>query len=103
MKDIPPLHPGSTTPPGRLARPAPGATPASPSRPAPPPDAAPTDRVELSEAANRYEPVTEPTGASEERIREIRSEIATGRYITDDKIDVVVDRLLEVLLGENQA
>lgn len=54
--------------------------------------AEPVEWVELSDYAE-----VEGGGVTETRIAEVRREIAAGRYITDDKLDVVVGRLLDVL------
>lgn len=63
------------------------------------PAAIPEDRVEISEAAASYRPDPVSVGISQQRIDEIRALIAEGRYLTPDKIDVVVDRLHEELFG----
>ena len=57
------------------------------------------DRVELSAAARDFEPRSQAVRATEERIQDLRERIAAGTYLTDDKIDYVVDRLHEELLG----
>ena len=57
------------------------------------------DRVELSAAARDFEPQSQAARAIEERIQDLRERIAAGTYLTDDKIDYVVDRLPEELLG----
>jgi anti-sigma28 factor (negative regulator of flagellin synthesis) len=53
------------------------------------------DRVELSEAAVNYDPEAEETA----RITRIRSQIAEGTYLTPEKIDAAIEKLLEELLG----
>ncbi|MGD8453525.1 MAG: hypothetical protein PVJ57_17060 [Phycisphaerae bacterium] len=55
-----------------------------------------SDRVELSEAARTYE----ADSAADVRIRDLRAQIAADEYITDDMLDVVVDRLHEELFGK---
>lgn len=62
-----------------------------------PPPAPGGDQVELSESAANYDPETEAARAMEMRIESIRAQIAEDQYITPDKIDIVVERLLEEL------
>ena len=52
------------------------------------------DVVELSDAARSYR-----SGVSAERLAEVRKLIQNNAYITDDKLDVVVDRLHTELFG----
>ncbi len=52
------------------------------------------DRVELSSEAR-----AEQLKGSTERIVQIRAELAAGTYLTDDKLDVAIDRLTRELLG----
>ena len=64
----------------------------------PPPERTATDRVELSASDD-----AEPVGGGDLRVREIRARIAAGTYVTDHKIEVVVDRLLALFRTEGQA
>lgn len=57
------------------------------------------DRVELSAAARDFEPRSQAVRATEEAHSGPARCIAAGIYLTDDKIDYVVDRLHEELLG----
>lgn len=61
---------------------------------------APTaDRVEISEMAQLLSTL-EPEGQSRvraEKVAEIREALANGTYETEDKIDYVVSRLMDVL------
>lgn len=58
----------------------------------------PTDAVELSAAAAEFDgpPPPPPMDA---RVAEIRQQIADGSYLTEDKLEVAVDRLFEMLTG----
>jgi anti-sigma28 factor (negative regulator of flagellin synthesis) len=62
-----------------------------------PPDGG--DRVEISELAQLLSSLDPDRQASirTEKVTEIRSAIANGTYETDDKIDYVVGRLMDVL------
>lgn len=57
------------------------------------------DRVELSAAARDFDARRTGEGHLDERIRGLRAQIASGTYLTPDKIDYVVDRLHEELFG----
>ena len=57
------------------------------------------DRVELSQAAVEYDPQVEADRAMETRIASVRAEIAAGTYLTDEKINAVVDKLYKQLVG----
>ncbi|MEW6199710.1 MAG: hypothetical protein AB1601_13735 [Planctomycetota bacterium] len=63
----------------------------SPESPAAP--GQPHDRVDWSPRATD----DIPTSDMEQRIADIRKQIAEGTYETPDKIDIVVERLLELL------
>ncbi len=56
-----------------------------------------TDRVELSAEALRYG--REETGAEAARVARIRAQIASGTYLTPEKLDATVERLMEEVLG----
>ena len=53
----------------------------------------PDDQLELSRAARSFDASTGATSAADERIRTLREQIAAGTYVTDDKLNYVVDRL----------
>lgn len=57
------------------------------------------DRVELSVAATSYDPEAEAVGAMEQRISDIRAQIADGTYLTPEKLDAAIERLCEDLVG----
>lgn len=57
--------------------------------------ASPADEIELSSAAQ-----SQADAPLDEHVARVRAEIQSGDYLTDDKIDVVVDRLMDELLGE---
>ena len=59
----------------------------------------PADSVELSDAAANYDPQTAAEAAMQKRIATIRTQIAADTYLTDDKLNAVVDRLFEELSG----
>jgi hypothetical protein len=78
-----------------------------PPRPGPAADGAPTpvawkelqDRVEISR-----ESLAAAARASEQaRVREIRAQIAAGTYLTEEKLDVVVRRLGDLLGREGRS
>ncbi len=57
------------------------------------------DRVELSSAAQTYDPAAAGDLAMQRKITDIRAQIEAGTYLTDDKIDAVVQRLHTELFG----
>jgi len=61
--------------------------------------AAADDRVELSAAARQHEEDAAAAPILDERIRDLRQRITEGTYVTDDKLDYVVDQLYATLLG----
>lgn len=56
------------------------------------------DSVELSSAA-RTEVASADDAVREDLVQRVRAEIEAGTYLTDDKLDVVVDRLHRELRG----
>jgi hypothetical protein len=58
-----------------------------------PTNLSPDDQVELSGAARSFDGTTDAPNAMDERIRTLREQIAAGVYLTDDKLNHVVDRL----------
>ena len=62
-------------------------------------DTAADDRVELSAAAANYDPQAEAAQAMDQRIQDIRAQIADGTYLTPEKLDVAVERLYQDLFG----
>jgi anti-sigma28 factor (negative regulator of flagellin synthesis) len=63
----------------------------------PPQDLGPVDRVEISETAQALSLADPGAGIRAEKVAEIRQAIADGTYLTEDKIAIAADRLLEVL------
>jgi anti-sigma28 factor (negative regulator of flagellin synthesis) len=59
----------------------------------------PQDRVELSAASERASE-SSVSSATDQRIRDIRAQIAAGTYLTPDKIDVAAERLHEQIFGQ---
>ncbi len=57
------------------------------------------DQVELSAAARDAGSTSGDELRMQQRIAEIRRQIASDSYVTDDKLDAVVDRLVKELLG----
>ena len=55
------------------------------------------DRVEISETARFLSTLERGGDIRVDKVLAIREAIADGTYETDDKIDVTVDRLIEVL------
>ena len=54
------------------------------------------DRVELSEAARNHE--DQPV--RNELVSRVRTEIASDAYLTDEKIDATIEKLLSALNGD---
>lgn len=63
----------------------------------------PQDQVEISEAAQLLSKMSQLPEIRQDKVDEIRQAILQGDYETPDKIDVVVDRLLQELSGEPEA
>lgn len=53
------------------------------------------DELQLSDAARLVEQVRDVPEIRQDRIDQIRSEIAAGTYETDDKLEMAVGRLLD--------
>lgn len=81
------LHGPQSIGPPHLMRNSPPATPST----AP----APTDSVEISEAARRASEVQSPDGIRWDRVEAIRRQIAEGTYETEEKLSIALDRLLD--------
>jgi negative regulator of flagellin synthesis FlgM len=62
---------------------------------APPASAAPTDSVEISEAARRASEMQSADGVRWDRVESIRRQIAEGTYETEQKLGIALDRLLD--------
>jgi negative regulator of flagellin synthesis FlgM len=92
MTDIPPIN-GT----GRL----PGSSPVErlrSTREAPPgTSSAPVDRVEISDTAQALSSLDPDSSVRAEKVAEIRDAIANGTYLTDEKISIAADRLLDTL------
>lgn len=95
MTDISSIGHGSVGPAGGFHRTAsPASTDPSADRPTRPgTDAA--DRVELSEHARFMNQLRDMPDVRTERVEEIRQQIADGNYLTDHKLDVAINRLME--------
>lgn len=55
------------------------------------------DRLEISETGQLLSSLDSGLGIRADRVAEIRKAIADGTYETEHKLDVTVDRLLDVL------
>jgi anti-sigma28 factor (negative regulator of flagellin synthesis) len=95
MNDIPPIKTASAVN---------GIAPQKPVEPArqPATDAG-EDRVEISEAGQLLSSLEHDAGIRAEKVARIRDEILNGTYETDDKVEVTVERLLDVLRGLGSA
>ncbi|MBI5863336.1 MAG: flagellar biosynthesis anti-sigma factor FlgM [Planctomycetes bacterium] len=56
------------------------------------------DRIELSTAAQEWNR-QEDTPIRTDLVQRVRAEISAGTYLTDDKLNVVIDRLHRDLFG----
>jgi anti-sigma28 factor (negative regulator of flagellin synthesis) len=57
------------------------------------------DAIELSAAARQQLERSESPAIRTELVERVRSEIAAGTYLTDDKIDAVIDRLMHKVMA----
>jgi flagellar biosynthesis anti-sigma factor FlgM len=57
-----------------------------------------TDRVELSDRAKFLDRLRQFPEVRMDRVERVRQAIAEGTYETDDKLEVVIDRLVEELI-----
>lgn len=57
------------------------------------------DALELSAAARQQLESSESPAIRTELVERVRSEIAAGTYMTDDKIDAVINRLMHKVLA----
>ena len=62
------------------------------------PNSIPVDRVEISQIARLMSEVTLLPEVHAEKIAQVRAQIEAGTYITPEKMDIAVERLLEDLL-----
>ncbi len=95
MSDIPPIN-GSAN--GNVAGIAARSGPRSSSTPAgesPPVSAA--DAVEISELGRMLSSLDQAGQVRAEKVAQIRQAIAEGTYVTDDKIALTAERLLDAL------
>ena len=92
MTDIPPIN-GT----GKVNVPLPSGQTAPHRRAETPPSEIPPDRVEISEVAQVLSTLEPNTAVRAEKVAEVREAIAQESYLTDEKIAVTVDRLLEAL------
>lgn len=89
MNDIPPIQSaGQTT---NMVAPRPVAV-----RPVAPSDL-PDDQLEISETGQILSALRSDSPVRADRVAEIRRAIAEGTYETPDKIELTIDRLLDVL------
>ena len=58
-----------------------------------------TDQVDLSESARALNDLTNRSDIRADLVARVRAEIASGGYVTDDKIDAAVDALSAELEG----
>lgn len=61
------------------------------------PNSIPVDRVEISQIARLMSEVTLLPEVQAEKIAQVRAQIEAGTYITPEKMDIALDRLLEDL------
>ena len=54
-----------------------------------------SDEVDISDAARLVEQVQQLPEMREDRVEEVRRQIAAGTYETNDKLNAAVDRLLD--------
>lgn len=92
MTDIPPIN--ST---GNLNAPVPSELKAPTHQAESQPSEMAPDRVEISETAQVLGSLAPNMSVRAEKVAAIREAIAAGTYLTDEKIAVTVDRLLEAL------
>ena len=59
----------------------------------------PRDQVEISPLGQMLDGISQLPEIRQERVEEIRRQIAAGAYETPEKFEVAVDRLLEELRG----
>jgi negative regulator of flagellin synthesis FlgM len=60
---------------------------------------APRDQVEISPLGQMLDGIGQLPEIRQEKVDEIRRQIAAGSYETSEKLEVAVDRLLEELMG----
>ena len=56
---------------------------------------APQDEVQISSAARQMDELSRTSGVRQERIEQIRQEIADGSYDTPEKLDAALDKFLD--------
>jgi len=59
----------------------------------------PRDQVEISPLGQMLDGISQLPEIRQERVEEIRRQIAAGAYETPEKLEVALDRLLEELRG----
>ena len=57
------------------------------------------DRVELSEQARLIEQLRDMPDVRQDRIEAIRAALVDGTYLTDEKLQVAVDRVIDEISG----
>ncbi|MHC5114326.1 MAG: flagellar biosynthesis anti-sigma factor FlgM [Planctomycetota bacterium] len=95
MPDISSIGPTGNTPVGPIDRPGALADRRDdpPVRSAPP--ARPGDRVELSTHARFLDRIRDLPEGRHDRVDEVRNAIREGTYVTDEKLDIALGRLLD--------
>lgn len=58
----------------------------------------PQDEVQISEMGKMLEALSEVPDIREDRVAQIRQQIAAGEYETEQKLNLAVDRLLDELV-----
>ncbi len=61
------------------------------------PNSIPVDRVEISQIARLISELSSLPEVRAEKIAQVRAQIEAGTYITPEKMDIAVERLLEDL------
>jgi negative regulator of flagellin synthesis FlgM len=89
MSDIPPIQSAGQMAGFASQRVAPSKLPLS--------DGFDGDHLEISETGQLLSELGNNSGIRAEKVAEIRQAIADGTYETEDKLDITVDRLLDVL------
>lgn len=56
---------------------------------------APQDEVQISSSARMMDELSRTSGVRQERIEQIRQEIADGSYDTPEKLDAALDKFLD--------
>ena len=60
---------------------------------------APRDQVEISALGQMLDGISQLPDIREERVEEIRRQIASGTYDTPEKLEIALDRLMDELMS----